>query len=234
MNRETTNLIRFFLDGLIPMALRDNKFFMYPFFYIWYKGKNVSKLMDFKKNLGTMTEEEYAEYYRVADSFATGNRPTDMSQKSIDFTIKQLGNQTEQKILDVGCGSGYFLSILQKEGYTNLMGCDLIDRMQHSDISFQEGEITRLPFADNEFDTVICNHTIEHIMDSNKAVEELKRVCKHKLILTTPRQRYFRYTFDLHVNFYPEKFNLVSLINCKQNNCTLVDGDWTYVGIVSD
>ncbi|MFM2048604.1 MAG: hypothetical protein RI955_1152, partial [Bacteroidota bacterium] len=41
MNRSLTNTIRFILDECIPPLIRDSRWFMYPFFYIWYKGKKV-------------------------------------------------------------------------------------------------------------------------------------------------------------------------------------------------
>jgi hypothetical protein len=48
MNRRLTNTIRFVMDELLPPIIRDNKYFMYPFFYIWYKGNNVKVHMEFK------------------------------------------------------------------------------------------------------------------------------------------------------------------------------------------
>lgn len=41
-----------------------------------------------------------------------------------------------------------------------------------------KADICDLPFADNTFDMVICNHVLEHIPDDKKAMEELYRVMK--------------------------------------------------------
>lgn len=202
---------------------------MFPLFFIWYKGKNVSKLMGFKKNLDTITEEEYVEHYKLYDSVAKG-RKSDLNQKSIDFIFDNLKDDKEKKILDIGCGNGYILAKLKALGYANLTGCDIVNEMADTTIPFVKGNIENLPFKNEEFDIVLCNHTIEHIINSYKAVEELKRICKDKLILVTPRQRYFRYTFDLHVNFYPEKINLLSVLNFKHYNCVELNGDWNFLG----
>jgi len=37
-------------------------------------------------------------------------------------------------------------------------------------------DLLQLPYKDNEFDMVICNHVLEHILDDNKAMSEIYRV----------------------------------------------------------
>ena len=34
-------------------------------------------------------------------------------------------------------------------------------------------DITKLGFSDNDFDVIICNHVLEHILDDRKAMQEL-------------------------------------------------------------
>jgi len=41
-----------------------------------------------------------------------------------------------------------------------------------------KADICDLPFADNEFDLIFCNHVLEHIPDDTKAMQELYRVLK--------------------------------------------------------
>lgn len=43
-----------------------------------------------------------------------------------------------------------------------------------------KADILDLPFADNSFDVIICNHVLEHIVDDRKAMSELYRVMKPK------------------------------------------------------
>lgn len=38
--------------------------------------------------------------------------------------------------------------------------------------------VLNLPFADGDFDMVMCNHVLEHIEDDRKAMRELFRVLK--------------------------------------------------------
>ena len=39
-------------------------------------------------------------------------------------------------------------------------------------------DIHEIPFEDNSFDVVFCNHVLEHVNDDRKAVSEIKRVLK--------------------------------------------------------
>jgi predicted SAM-dependent methyltransferase len=39
-------------------------------------------------------------------------------------------------------------------------------------------DVTKIQFADNEFDAILCNHVLEHVPDDRKAMRELNRVLK--------------------------------------------------------
>ena len=47
-----------------------------------------------------------------------------------------------------------------------------------SPIADVKADIVNLPFTDNSFDVVLCNHVLEHIQDDTKAMKELFRVMK--------------------------------------------------------
>ena len=47
-----------------------------------------------------------------------------------------------------------------------------------SPIADIKADIVNLPFNDNSFDVVFCNHVLEHIQDDTKAMKELFRVMK--------------------------------------------------------
>lgn len=228
MNKNVTNTIRVAMDALLPPFLRESKWFMYPLFYIWYKGNNVEKLMEFKSNFHELSEEEYGEYYRIHRPLT--NRGTDMSRECIQFVKDHLGDDKNQSIVDIGCGSGYMLKEIKKWGYDNLAGCDIVEVDLGPEIPFKQGNIEHLPYPDNAFDVVICNHTIEHVLDPAKAVSELKRIARKKILLATPVQRFSKYTFDLHLNFFPLKSNLLHLMKIPNNKCINNKGDWSFVG----
>jgi ubiquinone/menaquinone biosynthesis C-methylase UbiE len=48
----------------------------------------------------------------------------------------------------------------------------------NSPLADVKADICNLPFKDNEFDIILCNHVLEHIPDDTKAMQELYRVLK--------------------------------------------------------
>ncbi|MCB0410763.1 MAG: class I SAM-dependent methyltransferase, partial [Flavobacteriales bacterium] len=139
-------------------------------------------------------------------------------------------DSSAKNLIDVGCGKGYFLSQLQGKGL-ELTGCDIVDKGESKNYNYVKGNIEKLPFKDNEFDIVTCFHTLEHIISPEKAISELKRIAKKQLIIAVPCQRYFYYTLDEHVNFYPFKEKLTSIIDIENNTCEKIWGDWVYIGV---
>ena len=66
-----------------------------------------------------------------------------------------------------------FLPIFRKQGNINYTTADL-----YSPIADVKADICQLPFDDNSFDIIFCNHVLEHITDDIKAMQELYRVLK--------------------------------------------------------
>jgi len=48
----------------------------------------------------------------------------------------------------------------------------------NSPLAEVKADICNLPFPDNSFDVILCNHVLEHIPDDTKALQELYRVMK--------------------------------------------------------
>lgn len=228
MNRSITNAIRYVMDNWLPPAIRDSRWFMFPFFHIWFKGKNVRLYMDFKDIAYTLTEEQFSEVYRNLDCLAY-DRPTDMNMPSIKRLVEVI-HKDAKNLLDVGCGRGFLLNYIGENTNLETTGCDLYDNVPLKKAAYKKGTIYKLPFADNEFDVVTCSHTIEHLRELPEAIKELKRVAKKQVIIVTPCQRYYYFTMDLHLNFYPIAAYLQKEINIADNTCENIQGDWVYVG----
>jgi ubiquinone/menaquinone biosynthesis C-methylase UbiE len=229
MNRSITNVIRFFMDECLPAIVRDNKYFMYPFFCFAYKTWNVKKIMQFKSLVYSFTEKEYEEFYTGLNTISR-NRLTDINKPSIQFILDNI-DKTAANLVDIGCASGYLLRTIKKEHPSlQLTGFDIKDHAPNDTFSFVKGNIEKLPFGDKSFDVVICAHTIEHIIKLEDAIKELKRIAKKQLFIITPCQRYFYYTLDEHVNFFPYKEALTSAIDMPDHRCEKIWGDWVYIG----
>ncbi|TXD46873.1 class I SAM-dependent methyltransferase [Polaribacter sp. IC073] len=66
-----------------------------------------------------------------------------------------------------------FLDIFRKQKNLAYITSDL-----ESPIADVKADICDLPFNENEFDVVFCNHVLEHITNDTKAMQELYRVLK--------------------------------------------------------
>lgn len=68
----------------------------------------------------------------------------------------------------------------------------------NSPIADVKADITNLPFEDNSFDIIFCNHVLEHIPDDTKAMQELHRVLKSggMGILQVPQDLNRKETFE--------------------------------------
>ena len=84
-------------------------------------------------------------------------------------------------VLDIGFGSGNILEIIKKLG-AKCFGVEIsqtaVDRLQNKEYQLKCTDGTTLPYKNNFFDIVIASHTIEHIQDEYKILEEIRRVLK--------------------------------------------------------
>lgn len=101
------------------------------------------------------------------------------------------------RVLDIACGTGYGLSMLNESA--EAVGVD-IDVATASAARVQAGSAVlvgdgrRLPFRDRSFDAVVSFETIEHFHHRERFVSELARVLKKSgfLILSTPNANHTR------------------------------------------
>lgn len=125
-------------------------------------------------------------------------------------------------VLDVGCGTGYGISYLTEFTEQLCFGVDYETRIieenkrtyHNKNIKFIESNGAKLPFDDNSFDVVTALEVIEHVVDYDFFLREIKRVLKKEgtLILSTPNKELFspglKYPRMLvHIKeFYPREF----------------------------
>jgi len=232
MNRDLTNVIRYFMDEWIPPAVRDSRWFMYPFFWIAYRGRNIREVMEFKSRVYSFTAEDYRRFYNSLNTISR-NRATDLNKPSREFILNNI-DPAAQTLIDVGCGNGFLLQQLH-ERYPKLQltGLDIKDNDENGTIySYVKANIEKMPFPDKSFDVVTCSHTVEHLIRLEQCMSELVRIARRQLFIVTPCQRYYYYTLDEHVNVFPFKEKLTSVIPLKKYSCEKLNGDWVYCGKV--
>lgn len=131
--------------------------------------------------------------------------------------------------LDIGCGNGYLLSKVKKTGM-HTTGCDVFDDspFEHSD--YIKGDIEDLPLEDGSYDIVSACHTLEHVLGLEKSISEIKRVAAKQVMVVVPCQKYYMYTLDEHVNFFPFKEKLIYYMGMEKYDCKVIQGDLVYIG----
>jgi 2-polyprenyl-3-methyl-5-hydroxy-6-metoxy-1,4-benzoquinol methylase len=199
MNRETTNRIRFVLEDVVPPILRDSGLFRRAAKLAW--GPHIDKLAKFRERAPFLTAEEYEQLYREHPRVHEG---TDNSEACI---AKIIADMRGGSVCDVGCGTGVMLSKIKaaRPDVQRLTGVDFVvdDAAALPGINYVAAKIEALPFEDGAFDTVICTHVIEHVLEYREAIAELRRIAKMRLIIIVPREREYRYSFNPHFNFFP-------------------------------
>jgi SAM-dependent methyltransferase len=226
MRRETTNKIRFVIEDLLPPLLRDTTLFRKIAELVW--GRHIHSLADFRKRAPFLTAEEYETLYRVHPRV---HADTDNSEATVQ---KIIADVVGGSVCDVGCGTGYLLSRVRDahSGIHRLVGVDFVlpEDSKVAGVEFRQAMIERLPFADAEFDTVVCTHVVEHILDYRAAIAELRRIAARRLIIVVPREREGRYTFNPHFNFfpYPESFLRAAIPIPRSFECIEISRDIYY------
>jgi ubiquinone/menaquinone biosynthesis C-methylase UbiE len=178
--------------------------------------------MEFKNKYPFLGDKEIGEYYdRLEDVPINTGRLTDLNSTSLQYIVSNIVYDGGG-VLDVACGRGYLLNKLM-ETYPKIkcVGTDIILPPVAPQFKMIQADISTLPFEDHSFDTVICTHALEHIRNPKKALDELIRVTKHRLLIVVPRQREYVYTVDLHVNFFPYMYSFKNFISIE--NATYLD-----------
>jgi SAM-dependent methyltransferase len=127
---------------------------------------------------------------------ATGYVSEPFGQGEVDaalpFVIGQIQMRGWNSLLDIGSGSGRILAMLRQHApLQRIAGVEpsremrqiAYERFGFKPFEFLDGDATRLPFADNEFDVVTEFAVLHHVRHPRRAMAEMIRVARHAVIL---------------------------------------------------
>lgn len=125
------------------------------------------------------------------------------------FISELLEPQTQERVLDIGCGAGNHLLFLNKLGL-DITGIDAspyminLARNRLGDrCNLKIGIAEDLPFNDNEFDLAVLINTLEFLDDPLKALREAGRVAKKNVFICVINSLSWRCVCDkLHGLFF--------------------------------
>jgi len=117
---------------------------------------------------------------------------------AIQLALPFLKLNDKLNIVDLGCGDGTFLRMLEKNFKNiNTFGIDIlpevlaIKNFLRAEIKIRDLRNTNFP--DNFFDIVFCLDTLEHFKNLEEPVREIKRILKNNglLIISAPTENLF-------------------------------------------
>jgi ubiquinone/menaquinone biosynthesis C-methylase UbiE len=155
----------------------------------------------------------------------TGERleVTDLSENTSEHLHRYALARTlcsNKNVLDIACGEGYGSNLLA-ESAGAVSGVDLDNdvvntaskKYKRANLSFKQGDATKIPFDNAVFDVVVSFETLEHHDKHLEMMVEVKRVLKPGgiLIISTPDKLIYsdkkKYANPFHIKeLYKEEF----------------------------
>ena len=135
----------------------------------------------------------HAEYAREAAGYDA--RWAAYLDRTTRAVLDRLDAQAGERILDVGCGTGWLLERLGRAVPTaRLTGVDPVPemlalarrRLSASAVDLREAAAERLPFDDGSFDAVVSASVFHYVRQPETALSEMRRVLRPggRLVLT--------------------------------------------------
>ncbi|MFZ3148255.1 MAG: class I SAM-dependent methyltransferase [Methanothrix sp.] len=134
------------------------------------------------------TQRDLDRYYAYGNDLKTRYQHRQRIN-NIENIINKLGICNTDRTLDVGCGRGFYLTLLAQKSQ-NVIGVEfsregidgcraiVIEKGLKDRIQALRGDALNLPFQENTFDFILCTEVLEHLADPLKGALEIHRVLK--------------------------------------------------------
>lgn len=144
--------------------------------------------------------------------------------------LKLLAHLKFESLLDVGGAEGYKAFLVRKFFNVSVENTDLSDEAckrarEIFNIKSTPSDIHELPYADNQFDVVMCSEALEHVTDWNKAIAELTRVARKAVVITVPHEHDHQVELNKANNIihsHIHHFDSTSMTYLKANGYTVI------------
>ncbi len=112
--------------------------------------------------------------------------PFYLARKGLLDSVSRNASELTGELLDVGCGTKPYAKLFDVKSYCGLEIDSQRTRVLGVADRYYDGQ--KFPFADNSFDSVLCNQVLEHVFNPREFLNEIHRVLRPggKLLLTVP------------------------------------------------
>ena len=125
------------------------------------------------------------QFTRQAMPFATA--PSIRDETALRLVIEFSGCGSDDTVLDVACGPGILACAFAKVA-RHVTGIDLTPAMldraralasEHrlGNVTWQQGDVLPLPYADAAFTLVVSRFAFHHLLDPGAVLAQMRRVC---------------------------------------------------------
>ena len=135
-----------------------------------------------KKDAEDYKIESREKFHKQAEKYDSGNKGKH-ARSLYESVINKLDELSFNNLLDVGCGTGNLLSLINTRYDTQIAGVDLTPKMLNiariklgDDADLKVADSEDLPFEDNKFDMVICTDSFHHYPHPENVLKEIRRV----------------------------------------------------------
>ncbi|MDX1762452.1 MAG: methyltransferase domain-containing protein [Christiangramia sp.] len=164
------NLFKLALNSIPRPVLIRASYLVRPFLKIYLKGNRYTDPIDgssFKKFLPYGYEKQRENVLS----------PSTLSLERHRLLWLYLKNETDfftsqHKVLHFAPEQAFY------KRFRNLSNLDYTTTDLNSPLADVKADICNLPFENESFDFILCNHVLEHIPDDKKAMQELYRILK--------------------------------------------------------
>jgi SAM-dependent methyltransferase len=153
----------------------------------------MENLIDINQTLDLIKLKFYNEYLYTAHLYDEGDSQfhQNLTKQVVATYIDPLNLAKDAKILDLGCGPGYFLDEMKERGYTNLVGVTLspgdIRLCESKGHTISKYDLSFIPqkdgYYDESVDFIFLRHALEHspypifsLMEYNRLLKQGSKI----------------------------------------------------------
>lgn len=230
-DRKIINVLSKYYYTLIPgFILRSKKFHKFLYSILIGRWFNVN----FKSEYRRYSSKEWVKLYDLL--FINRIREEDLTGKQKECVLANVLGPT---VFEIGCGTGRIIEAVTKsnDSVKKIVGNDISPAVirllknkfrKYHGVTFVLGDFLKInPKA--KYNTVLCLHTLEHIVNPQKAADLMKIISKKRIIVIVPNEIDYPYPPNYHVSFFNKSNPVTDLFKHRKNTLKLIDNDYLLI-----